>query len=58
MYKYDATKPTVVDNYAYDNIWINTGRTITLTPNDPKGPDHSGLTSTKWCWGASCLPVT
>ena len=58
VYKYDATKPTVVDNYAYDNIWINTGRTITLTPNDPKGSDHSGISSTKYCWGASCLPVT
>ena len=50
-YLFDETIPTVTDDYAYDNTWVNTNQTITLTPGDTGG---SGIAQTKYCWGAAC----
>lgn len=53
--KLDTTIPTITDNYAYDNIWINWTRTITLNPVDTW---WSLIASTKRCVWTVCNPST
>ncbi|MBT6831818.1 hypothetical protein HOA64_02045, partial [bacterium] len=53
--KLDNDVPTVTDNYADDGTWVDSAQSITLSPTDGSG---SGLTATKYCWGASCDPAT
>jgi hypothetical protein len=52
----DVTKPTTSDDYAHDNVWVNSNQTITLTPTDAT----SGIASTKYCTDSTntCDPTT
>jgi len=49
----DTVIPTISDDYSYDDIWINSAQTITLSPSD----ELSGITTSKYCWGTSCDPL-
>ncbi|MCX6722351.1 MAG: carboxypeptidase-like regulatory domain-containing protein, partial [Candidatus Staskawiczbacteria bacterium] len=44
--KIDKTAPSTTDNFANDNVWVNSDQTITLTPTDVGG---SALAYTKYC---------
>ena len=55
-YKYDSVIPTNTDNYAYDNVWNNIWTTITLNRAD--AAPSSGISSTRYCWGATCNPAS
>jgi hypothetical protein len=59
-FKVDEVPPTITDDYANDNVWINTATgTITLTPLDT---GDSGLkadpNAVKYCTGSGCDPST
>ena len=54
MYYCDITVPTITDDYANDDVWVNTDQTVTLTPLDAT----SGIKEVKYCTGAGCTPDT
>lgn len=54
--KLDNTIPTVTNDYAYSNIWVNwLSKTITLSPSDTW---WSWVNVTKWCEWSTCNPST
>lgn len=54
--KIDNTAPTTSDDYAYNNVWVTSNQTITLTPNC----DISGCEWTRYCTDTNntCDPST
>lgn len=53
----ETSLPTTTDDYASNNVWVNSNQSITLTPTDTGG---SGIASTKYCVDTSntCDPST
>jgi len=50
----DNTAPLTIDDYAFNDIWVNADQTIILTPND----DGSGLDWTRYCLTSGCNPFS
>lgn len=51
--KIDISLPTIDDDYsAYDGIWVNSDKTVTLNPYDA----ISGIADVKYCEGLDCVP--
>ncbi len=48
----DNTAPITTDDYQFDNVWVKTDQTITLTPSD----DGSDLAWTRFCLILGCDP--
>lgn len=57
MIKIDTVAPTIVDDYTYDGIWVNSDQLVTLTPFD----SISGINKVKYCivpFEEECVPDT
>lgn len=52
----DTATPTTSDNYASNDVWVNSDQTITLTPAD--NSPSSGIEWTKYCLTSSCDPAS
>ncbi|VVB82572.1 Uncharacterised protein [uncultured archaeon] len=52
--KIDKTAPIISDNYLFNEIWVNSDKTVTLTPSD----SVSAINVVKYCMGSSCTPTT
>ncbi len=52
----DTVDPTTSDNYAFDDEWVDSDQTITLTQTDPS--PSSVIEWTRYCLTESCDPVS